>query len=354
VSPLFDLPFFGAPSSIFVTVCTSEGHGEAGGGVVTKNKTEHTQNHTQLTPDAGAPNAVQSTHGSPFFGSPMFYIIYIFFARRPSGQMRKAKREPGLHPRTRSEHDAALTHLGLFGDSTTLAHVAQYGPNTWIPPPEAVLAAAKQGACRSERAGRALSLPAGRVAMRNTGSHLGPKNKTVMENVESGVPEDDTAIEAAREHLRLAAVERGRGKNAHLRHRRAQQDKDAMAAAAEAGATCVAAHARSAAPSATGYTGMAAYLLSRLGDVARGEDVPDFLFDGASGPRAQLPSMRRLNKDAPDPQPQPPQTTAETKEERNERKKKRKRMRSHEKSKCKKVQAMIIQGRHHQDPKRAN
>jgi len=310
--------------------------------------------------------------------------------------MPNAKREPDISSRTRSKLDAHLEYLGLFGDCGKLDIQMRWGPYSWAPPEEAVRAAAALGRRRSARATEAISSEKGRAVMRSTRSHLGPTNMTVMENVERGVPNDDAALAAAREQLRLAAVERGRRNRAQVRvrHRRAQQGEYANAGAGElnanaqaaveakAGAACAAAAtttrcaaaaaatttttrcAAAAALSATGHTGKAAYLLSRLVDVvAHGEEAPDYLFDGASGPRTQRPGFmfprapptssggKRKLIDMLYPHPQPPQATAETQEERNKRKKKRKQERKKKKSNMKKVNAMIAQNRYFPDPK---
>ena len=345
--------------------------------------------------------------------------------------MPNAKREPDISSRTRSKLDAHLEYLGLFGDCGKLDIQMRWGPYSWAPPEEAVRAAAALGRRRSARATEAISSEKGRAVMRSTRSHLGPTNMTVMENVERGVPNYDAALAAAREQLRLAAVERGRRNRAQVRvrHRRAQQGEYANAGAGElnanaqaaveakAGAACAAAAtttrcaaaaaaatttrcaaaaaatttrcaaaaaaatttrcaaaaaatttttrcAAAAALSATGHTGKAAYLLSRLVDVvAHGEEAPDYLFDGASGPRTQRPGFmfprapptssggKRKLIDMLYPHPQPPQATAETQEERNKRKKKRKQERKKKKSNMKKVNAMIAQNRYFPDPK---
>lgn len=322
--------------------------------------------------------------------------------------MPNAKREPDISSRTRSKLDAHLEYLGLYGDCGKLDIQMRWGLYSWAPPEEAVRAAAALGRRRSARATEAISSENGRAVMRSTRSHLGPTNMTVMENVERGVPNDDAALAAAREQLRLAAVERGRRNRAQVRvrHRRAQQCEYANAGAGElnanaqaavgtkAGAACAAAAATTtrcaaaaaasttrcaaaaaatttttrcaaaAALNATGHTGKAAYLMSRLVDVvAHGEEAPDYLFDGASGPRTQRPGFmfprapptssggKRKLIDMLYPHPQPPQATAETQEERNKRKKKRKQERKKKKSNIKKVNAMISQNRYFPDPK---
>jgi hypothetical protein len=99
-----------------------------------------------------------------------------------------------------------------------------------------------------------------------------------------------------------------------------------------------------------GHTGLAGYLLYRLAAVAgSGEAAPDYLFDGASGLRAQRPGFnfrntphpadgtkRTLLEDALQPQPPP---AAESQKERKQKRQKERRQRQRKKQRTNKEAA---------------